>query len=348
MPLLFANNAETTLSVAAFLGDTTLTAASDGSANMFRSPQLSGSSYAYQLATLTHPDYPGAYEVVRIFNRVDNVFAVDRGVETVYGGDPEGITAQGAARAWPVGTKLSARVTEGTLRSFASAAESEARIALQKYPKFIAHPDAYMDENILFSSVGATFFVDLGVPTKTFAPSGSQTVLGRSDVVVPATPNGFQYRVEIDELSEFNLYLTTGEPNWSNLDPTTGAIEGTVYGSQVGRDITYRLRPTAMPVNFGQELISFEGKIVLTEVGFIAYAVTATTPPSVSIGTDVNQSLFASNVGLTQITGSSGVHRIPITTGGELVTKLHYKVDTAATGGSFVGRFYWRGFLVAV
>lgn len=159
MPLLFANNAETTLSVAAFPGDTTLTAASDGSANMFRSPQLSGVAAARQRATLTHPDYPGKYEVVTITARVDNVFTVERGSEfimsSVESPDPEGRTQQGDARSWPIGTKLSARVTAGTLdlaqssisSSLAPGAQGSAKSVVIRLDTTLATPESgYMSD----------------------------------------------------------------------------------------------------------------------------------------------------------------------------------------------------------
>lgn len=382
MSLLFSNNAETTLAEAiTFLSQTSLVAVSDGSADMFRSPQ-SAVPPGFQLATLTHPSVPGDYEIVRITARAGNVFTVERAVEAIViteeGPQPEGMREQGHARLWPIGTKLSARVTAGTLEAlrsgdgmitrpgsivmdvsspdyrsqaaaggewslvFAGRANVSSVVQLSAYHLLLMenavikdyYDPAYQDTNMSSPSVGGTFHVDLGVPP-VWAPS---TYYSRGMVVVPTTPNGKQYWAELDRVDEGSLWTGSTEPSWVP-DPVTNGVEDG-FDQNINRG---RWRPTAMPIDFGQSLFH---PLVITEVGFIAHKVTATTTPSISIGTAANPTKFAANVALDQITGDGCVHRIPITAGGVLTRDLRYKVDTAATGGQFLGRFYWRGFFV--
>lgn len=380
MSLLFSNNAETTLANAVTtLSQTSLVAVSDGSANMFRSPQ-NATPPGSQLATLTHPDFPGEYEIVRITARTGNVFTVERAAEVRdYGEepDPESMSVQGKSKLWPAGTKLSARITAGTLNAlqtgdgmitrpgsivmdvtaqdyqsqaaandwslvFSGRANRGFAVQLSAYRMLLMEnaviKDQYypadQDFNMSSPSVGGTFPVDLGVPPA-WAPS---TYYPRGAVIVPTTPDGNQYWAELDRVDESSLWTAGTEPSWVP-DPVTNGVEDG-FDPNINRG---RWRATAMPINFGQSLFY---PLVVTEVGFIAHKVTATTTPSISIGTAADPTKFAANVALSQITGDGCVHRIPITTGGVMTRDLHYKVDTAATGGQFLGRFYWRGFFV--
>jgi len=382
MSLLFSNNAETTLaSAVTALAQTSLVAVSDGSADMFRSPQ-SAMPTGFQLATLTHPSVPGDYEIVRITARAGNVFTVERAVEVVFinseDPNPENMRRQGEARLWPAGTKLSARITAGTLNTllaggdgmitrpdsivldvtvpdyqsqaaavdrsmvFAGRANRSFAVQLSAYRMLLMENAAIKDQyypadqdfNMSSPSVGGTFPVDLGVPPA-WAPS---TYYPRGMVIVPTTPDGNQYWAELDRVDESSLWTAGTEPSWVP-DPVTNGVEDG-FDPNINRG---RWRATAMPINFGQSLFY---PLVVTEVGFIAHKVTATTTPSISIGTAADPTKFAANVALSQITGDGCVHRIPITTGGVMTRDLHYKVDTAATGGQFLGRFYWRGFFV--
>lgn len=396
MSLLFSNNAETTLSTEIYPGDTTLTAASDGSAGKFRSPQLSGVPGGTQLATLTNPAYPGEYEVVTITARVDNVFTVRRGSEeiviTEVSPDPEGRREQGQARYWPAGTQLSARVTAGTLASVqtilssslvSSAPGSEKSVVLQLdttkadpesgyssdaaskstaeralvfegrsrlsqsitlagYPvlqmeNFIDSVDMQDRNSLSYPSVAGTFFVDLGAPP-VWAPN---TVYKRGSVIAPTVANGQQYWLSVSEIDSDSVTTDAVEPDWSNAVLSGFPVVDAHNGAE--GEGTALWFPTNVPVEFEQAL---KYAAVVTEVGFIALNVTATTLPSVSIGVAGDITRFASAVSLNQIVGASGIHRIPIASGGAFATNLHYKVDTPATGGRFLGRFYWRGFFV--
>lgn len=379
MELLFSNNAEAVLTNEIYPGEEVFLVVNDGSENMFRSPQLASPPGA-QLATLTHTDLPGEYEVIRITSRTGNEFTVERGVEKITGSDPESRAIQGGARYWPAGAKMSARVTAGTLAAVAtgqgvvsrensvilgvSVAADEYKtgavsssqspyslvfegrsrvgnaIQLSGFPVLqlenFAIRNYYgtqsIEKNMSYPSIGGSFPVDLGSPQTFSAPAS----FARGSVVVPTTPNGFQYWLEIDHI-DVSQVVTDAEPDWGNIDEYSLAVEVTYSGNAA------RWRPTAMPIEFEQTTYH---PLVITEVGFIAHKVTATTPPSVSIGTAAVPGRFASNVALSQITGDGCIHRIPITTGGVIARELHFKLDTAASGGQFLGRFYWRGFFV--
>lgn len=371
--LVFSNNAETTLATAisSSLEDGSIVALDDGSANGFSTPQFFGGGRRTQLATLTHASNPGAYEVVEISARDGFTFTVTRGVEE-YRWD------------WPIGTKMSARVTAKTLNSFpqvmptpsfqkALVLDSEScvvdfpnsgdtgdespvdcsagnsfvfagrstlgrTVQISRYPVLqveqLGIRDAYrgdaQDLNMSYPSVGGTFHLDLGDPIAWSA----ETTYQRGSVVVPAVANGFQYWMEAPALGrEFQSGST--EPAFA-----AGVVEES--NSESGA-LPALWRSTAMPIEFTQNL---GYQLVVTEVGFIASKVTSASVPAISIGTEANPTRFASNVSLSQITGGSGVHRIPIAVGGDLVDELVYKVDTPAAGGQFLGRFYWRGFFV--
>lgn len=381
--LLFSNNAQATLAAEFGLEDDTIYVVDeDRAAGMFRSPQHADTP-GIQLVTLTHPDFPGEYEIVSITARSGNTFSVgQRAVEVV---DPETdqeyMEEQGHPRAWPAGTKMSARVTAGTLAALSQSAgttgaitrqnsivmdvevddyESQAvsagdfslvfagrnrlmgvvqlsgspTLQLENAHVGDAYWPEYQDYNLSFPSVGGTPSVDLGAPT-----AWEQiTPYRRGSVVVPTTPNGHQYWAEPAEITQDMLSGST-EPVWST-SMAGGPGSGTPDGSGDKRGVW---RAMAMPIEFEQLM---PGGLVVTEVGFVAHKVTASTVPHVSIGTAADPDRFASNVQLSQITGDGCIHRIPITAGGMLATELHYKVDTAATGGQFLGRFYWRGFFV--
>lgn len=359
---LFSNNAETTLQSAITSDAVSITAVADGSAGRFASiPAGSSGRGRVQLATLTHSSYPGAYEVVKITARVGTAFTVVRGLE-------------GTAQAWPAGTLMSARVTAEMLGAFlqrddnsvvrngngsglfvfdkssdvdytshAAASTGNDRsfvyhgrsrlfdaVQLSGYPVLqremarIGDPSTDHDLNLSYPSVGGSIPVDLGV-----VPAWDAVGYSRGAVVVPTTPNGHQYWLEIASIDDETSSETT-EPAWTTSEAP--AVAGT-------------WRATPMPIDIDRDFVH---DIVVTEVGFIAHVATATTPPSVSIGTAADRTRWANSVALSQISGNGQIHRIPITAGGALARDIRFSVDTAATGGRFLGRFYWRGFFVEI
>ena len=351
--LLFTNNANATIAspLALDVAATTITLVDDGAVLRFH-PWIGLPTGNVQLATLTHPTMPGQHEVVMITAVSGLTLTVQREYE-------------GTMSAWPAGSTLSARVTARTLERFpqrndegkiedigargiaygqAANLGPDARdsdsialfgnsrvansIQLSGFPTLqLTRTDGPEggDINLSFDSVGGTDPVDLGQ-----AATWSAGAKRRGSVVVPTTPNGFQYWPDIKSVGDESISSPT-EPAFAGGSPV------------VLSDVVWNATPIPVVVTTTRFY-----SLVVTEVGFIAHVKTATTAPSVSIGTLADNTRFANNVALSQITGSGHIHRIPITSGGALVSndRLQFSVDTAATGGRFLGRFYWRGFIV--
>lgn len=302
-----------------------------------------GSAYAFttsQLATLANAAMPGMYEVVKILSVSGAEITVQRGYESTDDAGP--------VHAWPVGTSLTGRVTASMLKAFlqiergffGSNAQEADRFAALGYPaikrqsiQMLSNPTAYHRGGNAMPAAGASMYVDLGVP---LAWSAGNLLHG--DVVAPTTPDGCQY--------------------WActNRDGSVGIITEPVFA---GPGVNVPIDPSDLskgymvamdsPIDFN---VRFENVLfVVEEVGFIARTVNAVDVPVVSIGSNMdasspNPTRYANNVALSQITGDSHIHRIPVAAGGQLVDTLTFKLETAATGGQFSGRFYWRGFFV--
>ncbi|GEM_PF-1016781 len=359
--LLFSNNAETTLAQA-LPGDSehpdynTITASADGSADTLR--YVDAEEGHVQLATLTHPSMPDVLEVVEVVGRTGTVFTVKRDVENVPGRswlDP--------APSWPAGTKMSARVTAATLGRFlqvdhrrfvdvttmgggrisfrSTPVVRNARSKVTSGPGWTREP---LDRNFGVEVIGCTDFVDLGE-----APAwGANEYYYLGAVVVPSTADGHQYW--FDPLDDGLYSQDIDEPGFAGLSGVTEAWKDGDPPEQVGYWVA-----TSLPVSVSQ---MFDAGLIVSEVGFVtsrvgAEAVTATSAPVVSIGTSANPTRFVSSGSLTHISGADEdnwqFQRFPISEpGGALVRDLRFKVETAATGGSFLGRFYWRGFFIEI
>lgn len=353
----FSNNAETTLA-ATFTDstDTSMVVSGDDTAEGTFAAFLSSG----QPATLTHASFPGMYEVVLITGQAGTTFTVVREYE-------------GAAQEWPIGTLVSARITAKVLDYFLQrdpqtgavsapvGATSATSVLLGggAISTDVRDSNALVvggrsriidgvqlsgwntlqllrsqsgagvfDSNFANESVGGSIPVDLGVADAW----DDDTARGRSAVVAPTTPDGNQYWLDITDVNASGVSSVTGEPTWN----TTGA-------TPVGDSASWY--PTALPVDISTGELR---NVLITEVGFIAYKYTAAAPPVVDIGTDAAPMRFADSVTLSQITGDGCVHRIPLTTGGPMVVGegLRFRVDTAASGGRCMGRFYWRGIFV--
>lgn len=349
MPYLFSNNAEAIL--ANLLPSSSghpdyntivITDANDGDTFVHPAEVVDGS----QLATLTHPSLPGIYEVVRItqhpFGTTD--FTVERGYEL---GD-------WPVQAWPVGTKMQARITAKMLQTFPQQDSSGKVVfvgnmsggndfAYGNLPVLrdrLGRPTngfSPMSQDTLFAPevVGGSFAMDLGVAVTW---SSATRYYGLA-VVRPPTPDGFQYWLDLKP-DEYGSQTNVTPAFDGNTSPAV-AHDGNAPGN---KDVGFWV-PTALPIDVSA---SFDGnsKLVVTEVGFMAREVTAGSTPMVSIGTSDEPTKFVNNQALSQITGSNQVHRFPVTVGGAMVSSLRYVVNTAATGGVFRGRFYWRGFFL--
>ena len=359
---VYANNAETTLDVAIDEVDTVLTTTGDDTAaGVFAAFVAPGGGFGMPV-TLTHGSMPGVFEIV-FLESIDSLdFTVVRGYEDTI------------PQAWPTGTLLSARVTArmlgdllqrdpatgivratdpvgGTDKSFAlgaGAMSADVRgsnalllggrsrtvdgIQLSGWPtlqklRSSAGGGTSFDRNVSYESWGGTIHVDLG----TAVAWAADNVYQRGMVVSPTTPDGFQYWLDVTSVENSGSSSAGAEPTW-NTSGATAVNNGNWY-------------PTELPVNISSGNMR---NVLITEVGFICDKYTASSPPVVDIGTPSAPTRFANGVTLSQITGDNCVHRIILATGGEMVngTSLVFAVDTAATGGRCMGRFYWRGLFI--
>jgi len=359
---LYFNNAATTLDGGIDGSQTTITVTGDptreGTVDGFSG---AASASNWQLATLVDLSDPGNYEVVKITDVTGLTFTVERGVE-------------GTAQAWGDGTQISARLTAGAMawvpqrhpdtslmrfddsagtgRSFILGAgemdddtrgsnslvlAGRSRIVdgvvlggwstLQHMRSFSSAASGAFDRNMAFESVGRSLPMDLGTAPD-WVPDGAYY---RGAVVEPTTPDGYQYWLDITSIENNSSNAGSTEPTWNNAGATVVA-NGNWY-------------PTLKPVDITTGDLR---DILITEVGFVAYKYDASSPPVVDIGTEADTTRFANGVTLSQITGDGTVHRIPLTTGGALVSGegLRISVDTAAAGGRCLGFLYWKGIFI--
>ncbi len=347
---LFTNNAVSTLASGVDADDTTLALATGGGA-LFASPTNGDVQYV----TLTNPSAPGVYEIAEVTSRSGDTLTVSRGVE-------------GTAEIWGAGTQVSARVTAGMLSRFAqnqannggglAIGESRVKFAgssgvainansrdvsgawlIGGYPVLQAtqEPNGFaMSPVMSVEAVNGTFSVDLGV-----VPAwATATAYVHGSVVRPATPDGYQYRLDIMDATVPSLTSAGAEPTFP------AAVNGTVefgdvdgVGQWVGADLAAGVQQTVFPGNV---------RFYPDEIGFICDGYGAiSAAPYVSIGTSAAPTLFANNVQLSQITAANMRHRFTsLATNG--VEDLLFTLETPAVGGVFHGRFYFRGTFVEV
>lgn len=339
---VFSNNAEGVLAVGISDSADSITLADTPGASNF--PYLSYGEF--QRATITDLNSPGLTEVVRIIERDGFALSVERCIE----GDTQ--------VAWPAGAKLSARVTAGMLGSLV-ARDSDGVVSTGSSPfvvngrpnqngglvQIVGWPVLSLgrvdydgqvisqDKGLTHESIGGTQVVSLGT-TSTWV-SGQNYDSG--SVVVPTTPNGFQYTYEKSPFGGSTQVAT--QPAFD----TSGYSLAVMNPSNPEKVDGYWL-PTPNPLGLRLLLNGFYGGVMLTEVGFVCLDHGATTPPSISISTGtVGEPVpIVSNVSLSQIDGAEQVWRHIITDGGALQKEIRFDVTIPATG-NFVGRFYWRG-----
>lgn len=353
----FSNNAVSTLLTGILSSDTSLEVQS-GDGDKF-AVTYGADDGTYMAATLTHGDFPNQTEIILLkWHTSSDVFFVERGAEST------------GTKDWPAGTEISARVTAKMLERFAQKPEDGSGKGIDLFgynpPVFgtlnlpasgtpasgfvlggisrVNHAWAIDGFSVLqharkfgagqfsprsaYETVGRTLPVDLGVPS-TWAAS---TNYSRASVVIPAVPNGYQYWCDIADIEDD--YLT------SATEPVFPAAEGDYVDVTGGR-----WTATTMPIDLAHEL-SPAARFVVSEVGFICHRKTSGDLPTISIGDDVDPTRYASAQSLSQITAAGDVHRILISTGGRPSEGLNFRVDTAATGGSFLGCFYFKGFYI--
>lgn len=354
----FSDNAVGTLASGIDDTSTTITLANEPWAVNF----VAISQGDFQRATLAHPDYPQLYEIVHVIESAGLGLTVKRGMEGT------------SAQPWAAGTKISARVTAEMLKSFAprlgieddpqaqygrqfrtttnsgqfvmngrveasyKAVQISGVHALQPVAAAVrtnSLDNSYIDMNMTRESVGATAFVHLGDGIPSTWTAGNYYSEG--SLVKPPTATGYHYALEMFPGKDYSD--TTTQPNFDTYGSCPMALNSN--DEDVGVWVAVPA-PLALV-----EFLPGGTRIMVTEVGFICYEYGATTAPSVSIGADDDPGLFADNIALSQIAGENHVHRIPVTTGGAMHYKLRFRLETPA-GGTFRGRFYWRGLIVGV
>lgn len=360
MAEVFSNNAVGTLADAITGSDTAITLADKQLAYNFLN---SGAEGDFQRATLTGSD-PEVFEIVHITEKVGLGLTVERGMEGT------------AALVWPAGSKLSARVTAGMLNSFSSlvgikddplanfgrqfrtttnngqfvvngrVAASYAAVQISGIPalqpvaakvRTDSLDSGSVDLNMSHESVGATAFVELGdVEPATWTAGNTYSHGAR---VKPSVATGYYYTLELEPGYDYS------DTNVAPAFDEYGSCPAALYGEDAEHDMvgSWVAEPDPLVV---KNIFPGGTRILLSEVGFICSAYSATTPPSVNIGTADNTTLFRSNVALSQITGANMVHRIPVTPS-VMQFNLRFELTTPADGG-FKGRFYWRGLIVGV
>lgn len=328
---LFSNNAATTISGAITDSATSITLAT-GTGALFASPDALDDEL--QVATLV--DGP-AVEIVRITARSGDTLTVERGQE---GTD---------AVAWASGAKIEARITAGMLGRLLQNRDTSSNLFINAEPSGLSsnnwviggypalvRPAAIslsMDRHMTVDATGATFSVNLGV-VPTWA-AGTSYLDGQA--VLPTTPNGNQYLLRIRQQPYTDLTSGTVEPAFDDTFVPIDFDAADSVNKWVGVDLAG---------GFTQSVQSSAMRFYPTEVGFICLEWDGVTlAPSISIGTNDDDGKYASNVALSSITGPNQIHRIPVTSN-EGVTGVRFKLNTAAGGGKFVGRFFYKGLFV--
>lgn len=349
----FSNNAIYTLTAGIDSSEMQLSMVADGDST-FNVPYTPDGTF--QAATLYDPTMPGVYEIVHIFS-VDGEYQY----LAVRG-------AEGAARAWPAGTKVAARVTAGMLSSFLQGTQEEdaagetskmyagvygyvhtlrgvslnapvyandtwAIAGVPALQRFETPPYGMSFRSVGAESIIATRTVNLGVVPAWAAATGYSD----QSVVRPTTPDGYQYAISDPDYPE-NPVLTSGgsEPIWAASVAFDAAYPGVEW---VRVDLT-----TGVDLSFGSDVL-----FLPTEVGFICtgYGGSVSAAPYITVeSADAGGGALVTNQQIT-ITGAKQWHRFT-SVPNEGMHAIRFKLNTAATGDIFMGRFYAKGVFVVV
>ncbi len=307
---------------------------------------------SFARATLVNPDQRDAVEIVFIVR----INELEKTVEVLRG--PEGTTAL----AWNEGTKLECRITAGMLNvararsafspntgalsinfgnnlrvySFAAGSPIGQNLVANSWgiggapvlPQVGADEATYLPMSMSVEGVGSTFGIELGV-----APDYQSTKAYYPGSIVKSTEAPFKVfsAGRAMRLGPGIPKPALGEEYWSEVsEDADGGIAR--VGFQVGMDDP-------------------DTWFYPSEIGFICEDYAATSTPTVSVG-EVNASgalvsktNLVNAVPLTAIDGSH--QRIVLATNIKKgIRGMIFSIDTAAAGGTFRGRFYWKGLFV--
>jgi hypothetical protein len=376
---LYRNNAIANLDVDCDIGDTTITVET-GKGDLFGSPIVGES---FQIATLVNLAN-GDFEIVKITERTDDVFTVEREQENTTEANFPAATSRLEARLTAgmldrviqnlsdnpaariaIGELSEANVGNSVAIGGQAKAHGESAVALGLFAKSYADlsfsvsglPCIQRDWGDLQVDMGAdklsscavvisSPFVDLGQCVAWQA----STAYKDGDVVIPTTPNAKQYLLRVEVERDFDYDTASFVQNYS---ATSGGTEPTWPTGDY-----FSVSVNSVPDGYwycmdwqttGQSVAIPDGMIFYPdEVGFICYNFNAVTAePYVSIGTTAAPTTLVNNQQLTEITDDNMRHRFTGLKKG-ITGNINFKLVTKATGASsrFHGRFYAKGILI--
>lgn len=346
----FFNNADVLLRDDVTGEDSVLHSSESLSASGFGGEAFNATLFAR--ATISNPVVGDAVEIVYI-TALDE--ATD-GITVLRGREGTGV------QSWPAGSKLQCRVTAGMLAS----QRLETMFDAQGYGLSICY-----GENIKASDNGFIF----GGPT----PSGAAAIVpnswaigglpvlaerGQADAVamsVAVEGVGASSSVELGVAPDYNSAADYYAGSIVKVASPPGVYSRNknfaMDGSRPGTGITAcwsKVTADAAGGIFRVGLGEWDDPDVWfypSEIGFICDQHSATTTPVVSVGeldaagTVVSLSNLANGVSLAEVDGAH--QRVVLTNSVKRGVKgMIFSIDTAAEGGSFKGRFYWKGLFV--
>jgi hypothetical protein len=201
------------------------------------------------------------------------------------------------------------------------------------------------DQGELFNgssdAILCTPYFDLGVPA-TWTPN---TVYHHGDIVLPPTPNGFQYVLSADDtsISATTKYAITSQATEPVWETTVG------WGSEANADGTGYWVAEKPSDGYLMQNPSAGSTFLPLQFGFMAHGTFSalTGTPAVSIGVvgDPARYVNAQNVNISSAHGFYLFTGTP-TMAVQASEQLLFTLASAATAGRCVGRFFARGIFV--
>lgn len=342
----YVNNAEVTLQSSITTSDTDLFLTEDVTATALDPVKFV--ALFFLRATLSHASVTGL-EIVYITSLVTG--GVANKIQVIRG--REGTTPQ----AWPAGTKIQCRATAGMMRSLKNQTlfdQSGYGISIAEGANVKAYHPTKFNQLLAphsWAVGGMPLLVEQGVSDYYYAQMSSavEGVGSSYSVELGVAPNydsGTTYypgAIVKDPSPPYTVYSMGNGVDLGAAAPALGAG----YWSELTEDADGGI----FRVGFESGFDDPDAWFYPSEIGFICDAHTATTTPSVSVGELdaagdlVSLTNLASAVALTAIDGAH--QRVVLANNIKKgVRGLIFSIDTAATGGTFKGRFYWRGLFV--
>jgi len=351
--LFFLNNAAFTLTVAltdeAFTGQPVPLTADRPSSWPNMPEAMEG---LFTLATITHKDMPGQYEIVNLLGYVDmpddsRVLMVERAREDTQ------------AHAWPVGSVMECRVTQSMLEQLGADTLHHARHQAIS----VNLGDAFIDWGAPsgFEFIPGAFALG-GLPVAPARGFGESELNGVfAGMAQQVEGVGYSHMVELGVAPNFNPAATyypgdfaksTDSPFNTYCMGRGNAFSGGAAPA-LGESPWVRFDPGSDGNIVALPRLGANGEntgiwFYPTEVGFICDAYGASTPPTITVKeVDYAGSVVGDLVSAKQLVGIGARQRIVLSSA---ITKgikgFHFVRSSTATGGTCRGRFYWKGLFV--